>query len=274
MIALLDIGNTKTKYALYSGDKLQFEGSFLTSQGVGAAEALVEAEFVLLASVVPAATQSWLDFFSKENISVHIASQESPWGFRIQIENPQTIGLDRLANMEAALAYPGTVLVVDAGTATKFDLLEGVSGVSAARERSFVGGAIAPGMGISYEALLAQTAQLPEVSLDKFSPVIGYNTETAIRSGVLHGFAAQVDGMILKIFEERKLPALSSVVATGGYAKYLQGRAKFITHYRASFTRDGLYALAKKIFPTSHGVVSNSEMEDTVGSPRSQEQSL
>ncbi|MGZ3713527.1 MAG: type III pantothenate kinase, partial [Bdellovibrionota bacterium] len=154
---------------------------------------------------------------------------------------PEKTGIDRLANLEAVLEVPGAVIVVDAGTATKLDLLEGVE------KRTFPGGVIAPGLMISYEALMSQAAQLEKIELEKFSPVIGYNTETAIRSGVLHGFAALVDGMVMRIVQERGLPSLGAVIATGGNSRFLSGRAKLITQQRPRLTLEGLYALARKI---------------------------
>lgn len=85
------------------------------------------------------------------------------------------------------------------------------------------------------------------IELNKHSPVVGYNTETAIRSGVLHGFAAQVDGMVARIFEERGVPAPFTVVATGGNSSYLNSRARLITHQRPRLTLEGLRDLARKV---------------------------
>lgn len=240
MIAVLDIGNTCTKAAIFSS-----EGKIVRrniSRGdifPEAREFFTGADLVVMGSVVPASTAVWANFFSGKNL--HIASVKSPWGFSLKVEQPETVGVDRLANMEAALSLEGSVLVVDAGTATKFDLLEGVS------QRSFPGGAIAPGVMISAEALFSRGAQLAAVDLEKHSPVIGYNTETALRSGVLHGFASLVDGMILRIFLERNLSHTCSVVATGGNSRYLSGRAKLVTKLKPDFTLEGFHAIAKKL---------------------------
>lgn len=244
-IALVDIGNTRTKYVLVSesgewgavqihptGTALPDEVNKYISQPLAKA---------VIGSVVPEATSAWQKFFHAHGAKTHVVSADSPFGFKIAVEEPSRVGVDRLLNMEAALQHEGAVVVVDAGTATKFDLLEG------GLQRSFSGGAIAPGMMISYEALLARTAQLPEIELKKYSPVIGYNTETAIRSGVLHGFASLVDGMILRILEEKKMPPSVTVISTGGNASYLEGRARFITHHKKNFTLEGLHGIAKKI---------------------------
>lgn len=245
MIGVVDIGNTRTKIALYRGD-----GSFAGEDVFESSESFLSRgaklfsnnlERAVVGSVVPSLTSVWADFLLSRATILHIAGHDSPWGFQIEVEAPEKLGVDRLANLEGALSFPGSVLVVDAGTATKFDLLEGV------HNRSFPGGAIAPGVGIAYEALLAKAAQLGAVDLAKHSPVVGYNTEIAIRSGVLHGFAAQVDGMVARIFEERKLPSPTAVVATGGNSFYLHGRARHVTHFRPRLTLEGLHELAKKV---------------------------
>ena len=249
MIAVVDIGNTRTKCGLFSGagsgGALEREIVFATGEGIpsegreffsggGVARAVI-------GSVVPSLNALWERLFRDLGVAAHVATAESPWGFRVAVENPARAGIDRLANMEACLGFPGSVVVVDAGTATKFDVLEGVG------PRAFVGGAIAPGVGISFEALLAQTAQLPRIELAKHSPVVGYDTETAIRSGVVHGFAAQVDGMVMRIFGERGLRQGTSVVATGGNAHFLKGRAQLVTHVKPHLTLEGLHGLAQKL---------------------------
>lgn len=246
MIGILDIGNTRAKFALFTEEgALSREGSVLTSEAVRGVQDFFSASEkiskVVIGSVVPSLTPVLQDLLSSKTNSTHVASSQSPWGFKINVEEPGRVGIDRLANMEAALSFSGSVIVVDAGTATKFDLLEGVE------SRAFVGGAIAPGMMVSYEALMSQAAQLSSISLEKHSPVVGYNTETAIRSGVLHGFAAQVDGMIMRFFEERGLPRSVNIVATGGNAVFLKGRAKFVNQFRPRLTLEGLYALSRKV---------------------------
>ncbi len=239
MIALIDIGNTRIKAALFKDQWIKdCEFSTLEEWALLKSE-FTKAETVVIGSVVPEKTDWFQDL--KDGRTFHELSHQSPWSFQIEVENPQTLGVDRLANMEAVVGYEGAVIVVDAGTATKFDLLEGVG------KKTFPGGAIAPGVQISYEALMIRGAQLKPVDLEKHSPVVGYNTETAIRSGVLHGFAAQVDGMVARFFEERGLPAGTTVIATGGNSKYLPGRARFIREYRKRLTLEGMLGIAKKL---------------------------
>jgi type III pantothenate kinase len=245
VIGVVDIGNTRTKLAIFSSDgTLKAEDAFSTEDNfLSRSNRFFSGglERAVIGSVVPRLTPAWADFLVGRAGILHVAGHDSPWGFKIGVETPEKVGVDRLANLEGALSFPGAVLVVDAGTATKFDLLEGVA------VRQFVGGAIAPGLTVSYDAMLAKAALLGPVELAKHSPVIGYNTETAVRSGVLHGFASQVDGMVARVFEERRLPAPWAVVATGGNSTYLHGRARLITHYRPRLTMEGLHELAKKV---------------------------
>jgi type III pantothenate kinase len=244
VIAAVDIGNTRTKFALFDErGQVTAEKTFLTGEAFSSVASLFDGmiDRAVIGSVVPAQTRLWGEFLLGRSNLLHVAGHDSPWGFELEVEQPETVGVDRLANLEASLQYPGAVLVVDAGTATKFDLLEGVS------PRKFPGGAIAPGLMISFEALVARAAKLGAVDLAKHSPVVGYNTETALRSGTVHGFAAQVDGMVAKIFEERALRAPFTVVATGGNAPFLNSRARLITHQRPRLTLEGLHELAKKI---------------------------
>ncbi|MGZ3661048.1 MAG: type III pantothenate kinase [Bdellovibrionota bacterium] len=245
MIGVVDIGNTRTKLALFRDDGVvAAEKNLATGEPFTQAAASFFSSMLdraVIGSVVPASTPQWADFLLARANILHVAGHDSPWGFRVDVETPEKTGVDRLANLEGALNYSGAVLVVDAGTATKFDLLEGVT------PRSFPGGAIAPGLSVSFEAMVARAAQLREIELDKHSPVVGYNTETAVRSGVLHGFAALVDGMVAKIFEERGLRAPFTVVATGGNSHYLTGRARLVSHHRPRLTLEGLHELAKKI---------------------------
>ncbi len=246
MIGVVDIGNTRAKFALYGDDDaLLAEKCFATGEPfLGPAGSLLKGmlDRAVIGSVVPTQTPFWADFLLNRSNLLHVAGHDSPWGFRLDVENPSTVGVDRLANLEGALGFPGSVLAIDAGTATKFDLLEGVGD-----RRVFPGGAIAPGLLVSYEALMMKAAQLAPIELNKYSPVVGYNTETAVRSGVLHGFASQVDGMVARIFEERGLAAPFTVVSTGGNSSYLTGRARLITNYRPHLTLEGLRDLAKKI---------------------------
>ena len=153
---MVDIGNTRTKIALFAeSGALEAElaipsGPDFYAKLEGFLRHGIVLDRVVIGSVVPSLTPLWAEFLMPRTNLLHVAGHDSPWGFRITVDEPETLGVDRLANLEGALSLEGAVLVVDAGTATKFDLLEGVN------PRSFPGGAIAPGFEISYEAMLAR----------------------------------------------------------------------------------------------------------------------
>jgi type III pantothenate kinase len=158
-------------------------------------------------------------------------------GLNIRGEAHEQLGSDIVADCVAAIAkYPTPAIVIDMGTATTMTLINGTT---------FEGCTLMPGARIALDALFAQTAQLPNVSLDSTKVgVLARNTVDAMRSGVLHGHASMVDGMIERITEEY-MP-VESVVATGGNAPFvLQYCGKNIT-YDASLLLDGLYLLYRK----------------------------
>ena len=130
-------------------------------------------------------------------------------GMPILYENPREVGADRVADAVGAYdLYPGASIVVDMGTATVFDVISAAKG-------EYLGGAIAPGVAISLEALYTHAAALRSVELVRPRSVIGRSTVESIQSGVLYGFAAQVDGMVERILEEL---GEATVIGTGGLA--------------------------------------------------------
>jgi type III pantothenate kinase len=249
MILGIDIGNTTTEIGSFSKDgKLDSWKKVSTSDN--SHERLVRElsgfkstkNKVFAASVVPTRNSYWnevsQEFFHSD---VEFLNAKSPWSFRIDVELPERVGIDRLANLEAALSFGKSAIVIDAGTATKIDLVELANG-----ESLFRGGLIIPGVGISQEALTEKTAQLPTVELTGEAPLIGRNTEAAIRSGAVNGFAGMVDRVVERIFEERRLPSYTPVVATGGFHALLRGRVPKITHFEPHLTLEGIYAVARK----------------------------
>jgi len=152
-------------------------------------------------------------------------------GVRILIDNPRELGADRIVNAIAARRLYGTpAIVIDFGTATTFDVVS--------REGDYLGGAIAPGIGISAEALYRQAAQLPRIELAVPKKVIGKNTVAAMQSGVLFGFVALVEGMVGRIKEE--LGEEAKVIATGGLAEVIAREASAIQVVSPNLTLEGL----------------------------------
>jgi type III pantothenate kinase len=156
-------------------------------------------------------------------------------GVPLLCDNPREIGADRIVNTLAAYTlYGGPAIVVDFGTSTNFDV------VSARGE--FLGGALAPGIEISIDALATKAAQLVKVQLLRPRSVIGKNTVEALQSGLLYGFAGQVDGLVRRIAAELSPGAEQdvAVIATGGLAPLLIAESQTITHHSPHLTLRGL----------------------------------
>jgi type III pantothenate kinase len=149
----------------------------------------------------------------------------------ILYDKPQEVGADRIVNAIAAYdRVRDTTIVVDFGTATTFDY------ISAKGE--YVGGVIAPGLGIASEALFRRAAKLYPVELVKPKQVIGRNTVHAMQSGLIYGYVALVDGLVTRIQKENRVQA--RVIATGGFAPILAAESATIDEVDEYITLDGL----------------------------------
>jgi type III pantothenate kinase len=155
-------------------------------------------------------------------------------GIPVLVDNPREVGTDRIINAVAAgHLYGGPAIVVDFGTATTFDAVS--------EQGAYLGGAIAPGIGISLEALGQRGAQLRMVELARPRSVIGKNTVEAVQAGALYGFAGQVDGTVRRMAAELSDdPAEVTVIATGGLAPVMLGEAETIDHHEPWLTLIGL----------------------------------
>ena len=224
MLLVVDVGNTQTHFGAYDGDRLVEHWRFATvrestSDELGAAlrnllalRALgfEDIEASIVSSTVPALRPEWQEMAARYlGHEMPVVGPGVKTGMSIRIDNPRELGADRLVNAVAAYdAVGGPCVVVDLGTALTFDV------VSAGGE--YLGGIIAPGVEISMEALTARAAAIPRIDLDPPRTLIGKGTVDAIRSGVIYGFAAQVDGIITRLREE--LGEATEAIATGGLA--------------------------------------------------------
>lgn len=266
MILIVDIGNTNTVCGVFNdAEELVRSIRLQTARKATRDEiyatlsqCLVQNQIslesirkIILGSVVPELDQEWKRVSERFPNATNIlfTDHKAPWSFRIDLREPAAVGADRLANAEAATKLGGPCIVVDAGTATKFDVIE--EDPEKKGGLRYVGGVIAAGVGISFEALINNTSRLRMVSLiDKQGreiPVVGSSTEWALRSGAVHGFITMVDGMVSKILTERKLPASTHVIATGGFSPLLRGHSERCNFFDPNHTLEGYYAIAKKL---------------------------
>jgi type III pantothenate kinase len=193
----------------------------------------VQVSGISACSTVPAALRSLRTMLTRyyAGVPTVIVEPGTRTGVPLVFDNPREVGADRVVNTLAAYTlYGGPAIVVDFGTSTNFDV------VSAKGE--FLGGVLAPGVEISVDALAARAAQLRKVELVKPARVIGKNTVEALQSGVVYGFAGQVDGIVRGIASELGTPR--AVVATGGLAPIVIDECDTITHHEPALTLIGL----------------------------------
>jgi type III pantothenate kinase len=191
---------------------------------------------VALCSTVPAVLAEMRDMLESAftHVPAVIVEPGVKTGIPVLVDNPREVGTDRIINAVAAgHLYGGPAIVVDFGTATTFDAVSD--------EGAYIGGAIAPGIGISLEALGQRGAQLRKIELARPRAVIGKNTVEALQSGALYGFAGQVDGTVRRMqVELSEHPDEVTVIATGGLAPALLGEAETIDHHEPWLTLIGL----------------------------------
>jgi type III pantothenate kinase len=227
VLLVVDVGNTQTHFGTYAGDELVEHWRFATVRESTADElgarlrTLLELRGVglddlhasIVSSTVPQLEPEWVvmarRYLAHEMLVVGPGLRT---GMAIRIDNPRELGADRLVNAVAAYDRAGgTVISVDFGTAVNYDV------VSAAGE--YLGGVIAPGVEVSLEALTERGAKLPKIELAPPRHAIGKSTVEAIRSGVIYGYAGQVDAIVRRIRDE--LGDDAEVVATGGLAGHI-----------------------------------------------------
>ena len=155
----------------------------------------------------------------------------------VLVDNPSELGAERLVNSVAAFErYGGPCVIVDFGTATTFDV------ISAKGE--YLGGAIAPGLGLSADALFSHAARLSRVDIKRPAKVIGTNTVTHLQSGLYFGYIGLVDGILERI--EAELGQKPRVIATGGLARQIAEDSRFISEIDDMLTLDGLLILFER----------------------------
>ena len=246
MLLAVDVGNTQTVLGIYAGDRLAHHWRVATeaertSDEIGAlADRLLELreldfgaiDGVCLSSTVPPLVREYEGFAERYlQARLLVVGPGTKTGLPILYDDPREIGPDRIVNAVAARErYGAPVVVVDFGTSTNFDA------VSAAGE--YVSGVLAPGIEISMEALFSRAARLVKVDFVEPVSVIGKTTVACLQSGLVYGFAGQVDGIVSRIRGE--LGAEARVVATGGLASLIAPHAETIERVDPDLTLEGL----------------------------------
>src|SRR4051794_21335048 len=247
MLLAIDIGNTNTVLGVFEGENLEKSWRIKTDARSTADELALTFRGLLAdheitgtaaCSTVPAALRELRAMLERyyPNLPTVLVEPGIRTGVSLQYENPKEVGADRIVNTLAAHHLVGNTpaIVVDFGTTTNFDVVNA--------HGDFLGGALAPGVEISLDALAARAAQLRKVELVAPRSAIGKNTVESLQSGILYGFAGQVDGMVrrLSLALAPKDPDSVHVIATGGLATLVVDHSETVTHYEPDLTLLGL----------------------------------
>lgn len=260
MLLALDVGNTNITLGLFRGEEELIRtwrlstdrertadeyGSIIVGLLQTADLSHQDVAAMVVACVVPPAAAPLREmarrYFHTDPLFVEPGVRT---GIAIVTDNPQEVGADRIANAVSAFGrHGGPAVVVDIGTATTFDA------ISAKGE--YLGGAIAPGIGIASEALFSRTAKLPRVELRRPTHVIGRNTVASIQSGLVFGYAALIDGLVMRLTRELAPPDGEGVrvIGTGGHSDVLADEIRTIQFLEPDLTLDGL----RRIWRRNHG---------------------
>jgi len=255
MLLAVDCGNTNVVFALFGGREVRTRWRIATDpRRTGDEYAVwllqllaiegIERDAVtsmIVSSVVPRARHN-LEVLAEKYFHVtplFAGEGAAAWGIEIDVEEPHTLGADRAVNAVAAHEkHGGDLIVVDFGTATTFDVVD--------FHGAYKGGIIAPGINLSLDALVSNTAKLPRIAIEspRSDSVIGRNTEEQMLIGVFWGYVAMIEGLVARMRAEIGRPA--KVVATGGLAILFDEHTDIFDHVDPDLTIEGLAILAQR----------------------------
>ena len=255
MLLAIDVGNTNVVFALFEGRTIKSRWRIATDPRRTGDEyavwlmQLMEIEGfargavgqIIISTVVPRALHNLQVLADKYFKVPALVAGQAPadYGMEIDVDEPRSLGADRAVNAIAAHAkYPGDLIVVDFGTATTFDAID--------FNGAYKGGSIAPGINLSLDALVGNTAKLPRIAIEspRSDSVIGRNTEDQMLIGVFWGYVAMMEGLIARMRAEIGRPA--KVIATGGLAILFQKHTSLFDAVDPDLTLEGMAILAEK----------------------------
>ena len=241
MLLAVDVGNTQTVFGLFERAELTEHWRLATDRNRSGDELgalyksfldLGRVDGISLASTVPQLSRSYQEFAARyTDAEILELGPGVKTGIPVRYDDPREVGPDRIANAVAAAdLYGAPCIVVDFGTSTNFDVVS--------PEGEYIGGVLAPGIEISMDALFERAARLRKVDFVEPPSVIGKTTVAALQSGVVYGFAGQVDGIVTAIRKE--LGTDARAIATGGLAELISPHANTIERVDPFLTLEGL----------------------------------
>ena len=253
MLLAVDVGNTNVVFALFEGREIRTRWRIATDPRRTGDEYAVwlsqlmaiegiergEVDAMIVSTVVPRARHN-IEVLGQKYFGVAPTfAGEKGWPIEIDVDEPASLGADRAVNAIAAHAkYPGDLIVVDFGTATTFDVVD--------FNGAYKGGIIAPGINLSLDALVNNTAKLPRIAIEapRDTTVTGRNTEDQMLIGVFWGYVAMMEGLVARLRAEIGRPA--KVIATGGLALLFDERTQIFDAVDTDLTLTGLAILAER----------------------------
>lgn len=252
MILVMDIGNSNIVMGIYDQDVLTHHWRMETDRHKTEDEygmkikaflhdvglKFTDITGIIMSSVVPPI------MFSLERMALKyfgikplVVGPGLKTGLNIKYDNPREVGADRIVNAVAAIhEYGGPLIIVDFGTAITYCYIN--------EAHQYMGGAIAPGIGISTEALYSRAAKLPRIEITRPENIIGKNTVSAMQAGIVYGFVGQAEGIITRMNQQSQ--EIPLVIATGGMAPLIAAESKLIDKVEPFLTLKGLYLIYKR----------------------------